>query len=561
MTANMVLIVDDEKQNRDQLKQILNSRYKLAEADSTDKALGMMYRNVRQLAAVIVKLGAVHGKLDGYRVLTQWNQDKIISGIPMIAAVGQFDTQSMSRAMELGVWELLAMPLELQLTYFRVKNVIERRLLRVSDQARQSREYDELTGIYNRKAFLCRTKEMLCRYPQKTFAFVHLDIYQFHLVNQFYGMDEADRLLQYIADRLAFLSRESDHFTYGRDRADVFCFCMPYEGKASVMRMIKKVHDEINQYPINHVLMPVFGICTADHTEQQMVAVSDRANLAAKQCKGNYIKNYAFYDYSMTEQLIKEQKIVNAMKKALADEQFQLYIQPKYDLRKNRLDGGEVLVRWHMQGKGMVSPGDFIPVFERNGFITKLDRYVWEHACQSIRKWLDEGKKPFPISVNISRVSLYNKDVADVIHGLVKKYGIDPALLHLELTESAYTGNLEMIKQTMSRLQAYGFCILMDDFGSGYSSLNTLKDIVVDILKIDMNFLLNSEVPGRGENILASVVYMAKCLGMPVIAEGVERESQAAFLRSIGCDYVQGYYFAKPMSLEEYEQLAFGTNI
>ncbi len=163
--------------------------------------------------------------------------------------------------------------------------------------------------------------------------------------------------------------------------------------------------------------------------------------------------------------------------------------------------------------------------------------------------------------MNISRVSLYNKDLADVIHGLVKKYGIDPALLHLELTESAYTGNLEMIKQTMSRLQEYGFCILMDDFGSGYSSLNTLKDIVVDILKIDMNFLLNSEVPGRGENILASVVYMAKCLGMPVIAEGVERESQAAFLRSIGCDYVQGYYFAKPMSLEEYEQLAFGTNI
>ena len=561
MTANMILIADDEKKNREQLKRILSSGYELAEADSAEKALEVMYRYRRQLAAVIVKLHAMSQNLDGVRILTQWSRDEKISGIPVIAAVGQSDVQGTSCAIGLGVWELLSIPFEPQLTCFRVKNVIERKKLRVSEQRNQSRDYDELTGIYNRRMFLRRTKEMLDRYPQEIFAFVHLDIYQFHLVNQCYGMDEADRLLQYIADQLAFLSAEFDHFTYGRDRADVFSFCMPYQGEASVLQMIGKVHDRINQYPMDHALMPVFGICLADHTEQQMVTVSDRANLAAKQCKGNYIRNYAFYDRSMSEQLMKEQKIVNTMNTALAEEQFQLYIQPKYDLQRNRLDGGEVLVRWYVPDQGMVPPGDFIPVFERNGFIMKLDQYVWEHACQRIRKWLDEGRKPFPISVNISRVSLYNKDLADVILGLVKKYGIEPGLLHLELTESAYTGNLEMIKHTMSRLQEYGFCILMDDFGSGYSSLNTLKDIVVDILKIDMNFLLNSEVPGRGENILASVVYMAKWLGMPVIAEGVERESQVAFLRSIGCDYVQGYYFAKPMPLEEYERLAFGTAI
>lgn len=207
--------------------------------------------------------------------------------------------------------------------------------------------------------------------------------------------------------------------------------------------------------------------------------------------------------------------------------------------------------------RGMISPGEFIPVFERNGFITKLDYYVWEQTCIQLRKWMDEGKNPLPISVNLSRVSLYNKDIVNVICNLVDSYRIPRRLFQVELTESAYNTNPKAVQDMMQRLREEGFYILMDDFGSGYSSLNVLKDIVVDVLKMDMKFFAGDDREGRGENIMAAVIRMAKWLNMPVVAEGVERIEQVEFLRSIGCEYVQGYYFAKPMPVEEYEKLQF----
>lgn len=418
-------------------------------------------------------------------------------------------------------------------------------------------DYDELTGLYNKNRFLRITKGMLESHMQEQFVFIRMDINQFQLLNQLYGFDEGDKLLKYIARLLRGYARQIPHFICGRYLADIFYICMPYQGEGELVHFIKKMSADANQYPLSHVIVPVFGLYEIEHNDESIVSISDKANFAAKSCKGNYIKNYAFYDASMSEQLLREQKIIDSMQTALDKEQFVLYIQPKYDLHTSMVDGGEVLVRWMVPGQGMVPPGDFIPLFERNGFIMKLDYYVWEHACRIIRKWLDEGKEPYPISVNISRVSLYNPNLVQIIQDLVERYRISPKLLQLELTESAYTTDPTAIKEVMQQLQEYGFCILMDDFGSGYSSLNALKDISVDILKIDMQFLSDSEMPGRGENILASVVRMAKWLDMPVIAEGVEKESQVSFLRSIGCEFVQGYYFAKPMPVDEYEYLAF----
>lgn len=556
MAKNIVLLADQQEKHRQALKDILCNGYELLEADSVQKTIELMRHYGEQLAAVILDL-TVTTDMDGYEVLKQWKEDRKIREIPIIVAADQEDACSEVESLRLGAWDFIHRPYDEAVIHFRVKNVIEHSELRILKQIQYMREHDELTGIYNKQMFLRKTREMLRAHPEETFAFVQFDIDQFHLVNQFYGMEEADRLLQFIADRLVYLAQEFTYFTYGRYRADVFGFCMPFHNQESVIKILERFQEEINQYKIDYVLVPSFGICIVDQTVEHIVIASDHANLAAKQCKGNYIKNYAFYDESINEQSVKEQKIINAMKKALAEEQFVLYIQPKYDLHTNRIDGGEVLVRWMVPGKGMVPPGEFIPVFERNGFIMKLDYYIWEHTCQMIRRWLDEGRKPFSVSVNISRVSLYNPQLAELIYELVKKYGIDPRLLQLELTESAYTSNPEVIRKTMSRLQEYGFCLLMDDFGSGYSSLNTLKDIVVNILKIDMRFLSDSQVPGRGENILASIVRMAKWLDMPVIAEGVEKESQVAFLRSIGCEFVQGYYFARPMPIDEYEHLAF----
>ncbi|MDD3222561.1 MAG: EAL domain-containing protein [Lachnospiraceae bacterium] len=242
------------------------------------------------------------------------------------------------------------------------------------------------------------------------------------------------------------------------------------------------------------------------------------------------------------------------MQKALDEKQFVVYLQPKFSLSTERACGAEALVRWMHPVKGLVSPGEFIPVFEKNGFISKLDYYVWEQTCHMLQGWMEAGRTPYPVSVNISRISLYNPQLVDLMKELVEKYNIPPVLLQLEVTESAYMSNPELMEETIKQLHDAGFTILMDDFGSGYSSLNTLKRIQVDVLKVDMKFLPVKDETERGEIILASVIKMANWLGMSVVVEGVETRQQRDFLEGAGCDCVQGYYYARPVPQAEYEE-------
>ncbi len=366
--------------------------------------------------------------------------------------------------------------------------------------------------------------------------------------------------------------------------------------------IVQESRRQFKAYNLELDVVPTFGFYVIDEPSLEINTMYDRANLAAKTVKGSYTNLCAYYDDTMGEAVAREQSIINEMRTALEEKQFVIYFQPKYSCITSEPAGAEALVRWIHPVKGLVSPGDFIPVFERNGFIVALDYYVWERVCQYLRKWLDEGRKPNPVSVNVSRVNLYNPQLVEQITGaldyyvwervcqylrkwldegrkpnpvsvnvsrvnlynpqlveqitgLVKKYNLPMDLLNLELTESAYTDNPEMIQETTTRLKEAGFTIMMDDFGSGYSSLNILKDLDVDVLKIDMRFLSNAKIPGRGENIIASVVRMAKWLSIPTIAEGVEEKQQVDFLQGIGCDYIQGYYFARPMPAADYEAL------
>lgn len=281
----------------------------------------------------------------------------------------------------------------------------------------------------------------------------------------------------------------------------------------------------------------------------------DKATIAAAQCKGKYMETVAYYDNQLSQKLMEEQAISGEMNQALEQKQFEVYLQPKYNGKTNQSCGAEALVRWNHPKKGMIAPSVFIPVFEKNGFIYKLDYFVWETICGFLKKWMDQGKNPFPVSVNVSRVNIYNPHLVDDMIGLVKKYKIPARLLNLELTESAFIENQELVMSTMQRLREAGFVILMDDFGSGYSSLNILKDIDIDILKVDMKFLPVKFTNGKSEKIITSIIRMAKWLDLTVVVEGVETKEQLKFLKSIGCDYFQGYYFAKPMPVKEYEVL------
>ena len=548
-----VLIVDDEKANRKILSKILSDDYEVLEADNGATALQMLQKPDHHVDVVLLDL--IMPEFDGFDFLRVFSENGQAESVPVVVTTGDESPESETKCLEMGAFDFVKKPYNAPVLKLRVKSAIERNTLHVLQEVRYKEQFDKLTGIYKGETFRRETRKMLEEHPDTTFAMVRMDIHKFQVYNSFFGMIEGDHLLKYVASLLQKYTQHIELKTYCRKEADVFYICLPYKGKERSQEVLGQIREDLRNFQKSYDLVPVFGIYVIEDQNVSIREMMDYAKMAADTCKESYIQNYAYYDKAIQDEILQAQLIVNKMKKALKEEQFVLYLQPKYSLADNKIQGAEVLVRWDDPEKGLISPGVFIPIFEHNGFIMELDYYVWEHSCQMLRRWLDEGRKVYPISVNISRVSLYNPNLADDICNLVKRYNIPTELFQLELTETAYASNPTQIWADMSKLQQRGFTILMDDFGSGYSSLNVLKDINVDVLKLDMKFLTNAADPVRSHVILRAVVHMAKDLSIPCIAEGVEKVSQAEFLKDVGCEYVQGFLYAKPMPMKDYEAL------
>ncbi|MEG2542956.1 MAG: EAL domain-containing protein [Christensenellaceae bacterium] len=546
-----ILVVDDSTVNRAILSKILSKKYTVLEAEDGQIALTMLSEHFDEIAAVMLDL--VMPIMDGYTALQFIQKNTQYNNLPILVTTDSNNNDSEIKALTLGAWDFITKPYNAEIIMFRLKNAIDRSQLSALKQLQYLSEYDNLTGIYHKTKFFDATREMLDANRNESFVFLRFDVDRFQLINSFFGSAEGDNLLIYIAKHLEADALKSGESTYGRIESDVFCFCLHYN-PATIKDMLTHARESLEQYNPNYDIVPSVGIYIIENDDIPVEEMYNRATLAAKTCKGNYVDYFAYYNESMSAELANEQEITNEMNFALHNGQFEIYLQPQYNIHTSLPCGAEALVRWIHPKRGILSPGEFIPIFERNGFITKLDYYVWEQACQCLQKWKSQGIKPYPLSVNISRVNVYNPKLVEILLELVNRYQIEPALLNLELTESAYTDNPIAMKKVMSQLQSHGFVIMMDDFGSGYSSLCLLKDIAVDILKIDMRFLSNTEIAGRGENIIASVIRMAKWLNIPVIAEGAETAEQVDFLRSVGCDYVQGFYYAAPMPIADYER-------
>ena len=412
--------------------------------------------------------------------------------------------------------------------------------------------YDELTGIYNKQAFYAKTKEMLLDNPDKNFDLLRINIERFKVLNDLFGESTGDKLLRYIGKFLKEINLPL--CVSGRLYADNFVVC--YEaGKGDSRRMINTLQMVADSFAINNRTILSFGLYRIDDKTLPVSVMCDRANMALWKAKGNFKNPYCEYDEKMRQQVLKEQKIINAMERAIQNKEFTLYLQPKYDIEKGIIIGAEALVRWISLENGFISPGDFIPVFENNGFVYEVDKFIWEESCRYLRKWLGEGREVHPISVNVSRIDLYDPKLVQHLVNLREKYQLPSQYLELEITESAYTEDPEQIITITRQLREAGFVILMDDFGTGYSSLNMLKDIQIDVLKLDMGFLKSSDYSAKGGNILTAILKMAESLKMQTIAEGVETKEQVEFLKSIGCRYVQGFYYSKPLPVGEFEKL------
>lgn len=547
LSQKKVLVVEDNQMNRQLLCQILHSDYDVLEAENGKEALKVLKQYGEGISLILLDI--VMPVMDGYTFLSVMKADKNYSSIPVIVTTQNDAESDELAALSHGASDFVAKPYRPQIILHRVASIIN---LRETAAVVNQVKFDRLTGLYSKEFFYQLIRDALMRNPEGQYDIICSDIENFKLVNDVFGTPAGDRLLQGIAQ---MYKKEIDGMGIcGRLNSDQFV-CMIEHRKDYKDVMFQEANERVNDLMEAGSIAMKWGIYMVEDRELSAEQMCDRALLAARSIKGQYGKYFALYDDKLRSRLLHDQAITDSMEQALAENQFQVYLQPKYRIVDGSLAGAEALVRWEHPEWGLQSPANFIPLFENNGFITKMDQYVWEKTCEMLREWEDKGYSTIPVSVNVSRADIYNADLSDILCRIVKKYGLDPSRLHLEITESAYTETPVQIIETVSHLRELGFVIEMDDFGSGYSSLNMLNNMPIDILKLDMKFIQSETAKPVSQGILKFIISLARWMHLSVVAEGVETKEQLERLREIGCDFVQGYYFAKPMPYEEFDRL------
>ena len=380
----------------------------------------------------------------------------------------------------------------------------------------------------------------------KNIAFIQFDIRKFKLINDLYGEKFGDEILNFIIKRLGEYCHEEQFFI--NLRSDVFMIVTEYGNEEELTELVKHLDERITNFK-NVKLQLSYGIYTVEDKTMELRQMEDRSAMARKAAKNNILTNVVFYKEQFKVSLYNRKFIEENMQSAIAERQFMMYLQPKYSIAKNEIIGAEALVRWRHPERGMIYPNQFIPIIEENGFIKEVDYYIWGEACRFIRRCEEAGIRSCPVSVNVSRVHLQDNECIRMLSEMIDDNHISKELLELEITESA---DDQQISMKALLLKEAGFTLLMDDFGSGYSSLNILLETPFDVIKLDKKFMENMMVSNKGKLILEQVVLMADKLELGLLAEGVETKEQIDLLENIGCDQVQGYYYAKPMPEEEF---------
>ena len=421
-----------------------------------------------------------------------------------------------------------------------------------------SEERSTCYGLYNKEEFVENATYKLKHEP-KEYCIVAIEVEHFKLFTRWWGKKAAEIFLAEMAVRLKYYEKMYDGIASYIGEDD-FAIMLPMDKE--VLTLLEKDLRKISARKTRNVgFLPALGVYVIPKDAQDATGMYGMAVEAQKHVIGNFDNRICYYEEKMTEAIEKELDILNESRIALKRRQFYLALQPKCRITTGKIVGAEALVRWKHPERGMIFPGQFIPVLEKNGFISDLDLYVWEEVCRYIRKWIDAGIKPVPVSINVSRIDMLSMDVVKELNNLVDKYNIEKKYLKVEITESAYVDDGNKVFEILQELEDAGFTLLMDDFGSGYSSLNMLKEAIVDILKIDMKFLdMKEENTKKGFAILRSIIKMSNEMNLPIIVEGVETKEQAEILTKMKVRYAQGYLFYKPMHVDDFEELLKDEN-
>jgi diguanylate cyclase (GGDEF)-like protein len=536
-----VLIVEDNFINREMLKAILEDDFEVLEAENGLVGLQQLEEHYEDLSLVL--LDVMMPVCDGLEFLRRKGQDHRFDSVPVIVTTASVGRDDEIKCLELGANDFVAKPYDVEIMMNRINNTVH---LRESASIVNQLMWDELTKLYSKEFFYRRVDSVSVEFPNQEFDMVCCDIENFKALNDRYGRQNCDALLHDLADRLtAFLP---GLLVGGRIGGDTFAFLIRHQRS----REWTKVLDNVPKGLLGTTLTVKYGVVECvDHSIASSLTC-DRAIMALEMIKGNFGVNVAWYDERLRKQQLTEHAIVESMEEALEQRQFTVYYQPKHDIKANTTGAAEALVRWIHPKLGFISPSEFIPLFEKNGFIAKLDLYIFEETCRELKHLKELGLPVVPISVNASRLDFDDPDfVLNIVH-LADKYGIDRSMLHVEVTETAYSENPERVIESLKQLHEEGFLIELDDFGSGYSSLSSLNVLPLDVMKLDMS-IIRQAAELNDYRIVRSAIQMAQFLDLSTVAEGVETEEVVNALKEVGCDLIQGYYYSKPLTQKEFE--------
>ena len=541
-----VLIVEDEFVNRELLRIYLEREYELLFAETGSEALETVRAHQDTLSLVLLDLNLPD--MHGMDILRDIKQDTDLSRIPVVVLTS--DTESEVESLNTGASDFISKPYPRhEVIMARVRRCIE--LSENRDLIRWT-ERDQLTGLYNREYFYRFAERYDVFHREESMDALVVDVNHFRLINERFGKAYADDVLRRIGSELLATVREDGGIVCRRD-ADVFqVYCPHREDYTSLAERVTAAACGGDRGRVRIRFGVYAGVDKAIDMERRF----DHAKNAADTIRNSMLTSVAVYDNALHEKEVFAERLLDDFRDAIEQRQFTVFFQPKFDIRQEKpvLCGAEALVRWRHPELGLVSPGVFVPLFEDNGLVRELDNYVWREAAAQQKEWKERLHRTVPVSVNVSRIDMLDPDLTENLRNLIVSSGLDFSDLHLEVTESAYTQDAEQIVEIVSGLREMGFRIEMDDFGSGYSSLNMISTLPIDALKLDMHFIRTAFSGNGNTRMIGITLDISRFLNVPLIAEGVETEEQLLTLKEMGCDIVQGYYFSKPVEAKEFEK-------
>ena len=539
-----ILVVDDEAVNRELLGSILETSYKIIYANNGEEALEIIEKKGNLISLVLLDI--LMPGLSGFDVLETMKTKGFLSKIPVIVLTSEKSAEIHS--LELGAADFLTKPYDLpEVILARVSHAIQ---LFENSRLIKATEFDKLTDLYSPDFFMEYALQYDERNPELTMDALVINFTRFHLLNELKGRRFGDKVLLAIADGIRSVILSAGGIACRYD-ADTFYVYLPHA--ENYQKLIETINEKLSDLLKTSELRLRLGVYTDTTRTLPIVQRFDRALQACNQLRGKKGGDFIVYSDEMADKEVFAAHLLEDFETAIQQKQFKVNYQPKFNItgEKPVLCSAEALVRWEHPKLGFVRPDLFIPLFEENGLVTILDQYVWEESAKQIRCWKEELGVTIPVSVNVSRVDINAPETPDFICKIIKENKLLPSEYHLEITESAYTDNHDKIIEVVNKMRQLGHKIEMDDFGSGYSSLNMLTDMPIDVIKMDKAFIRNIQPGNKAMRLVELVLDIAKNLEVPVVAEGVETEDQLKLLKAAGCDIIQGYYFSKPIPPSE----------